>query len=73
MRAGEASAAEIAETLLNGNLSDARNAIVKGRTPKGAALAALDVADELAVHLEDHCAALRRVRRLIDPHGETTT
>ena len=71
---------EIAETLVNGNISDAREAIIKGRTCKGAAAAALDVASAMADMIpnmysdgERYAAAIVRVRRCIDPYGETTT
>ena len=40
-------AREIAETLINGNISDARREIVKGRTQTEAAVMALDVLEEL--------------------------
>jgi len=40
-------AREIAETLINGNISDARREIVNGRTQTEAAVMALDVLDEL--------------------------
>lgn len=40
-------AREIAETLINGNISDARREIVRGRTQTEAAVMALDVLEEL--------------------------
>jgi hypothetical protein len=46
-------AREIAETLINGNISDARREIVSGRTQTEAAVMALDVLDEMFEYASD--------------------
>lgn len=72
-------ASEIAETLHNGNISDARRAIERVETGAAeSAVMALDVVTELAVCFlpltddsrPDFDAAIGRVRRCLDPHGE---
>jgi hypothetical protein len=52
---------EIAETLLNGNILDARKAILGGATRRTVALMALDVAEELGGTPE----AIARLRRCL--------
>jgi hypothetical protein len=64
---------EIAETLLNGNISDAREAILTGgdgrHTRVAAAVMALDVLDQLCYMTEDDenyaAAAIARLRRCL--------
>jgi hypothetical protein len=64
-------AIEIAETLLNGNISDARAAIVQGQTQQSAAVLTVDVIASLA-RLDDNpdrgerwFAAAAKVRRCL--------
>jgi len=61
-------AREIAETLINGNISDARREIVKGRTQTEAAVMALDVLEELweLLGAEDFGDVADRLRRCLN-------
>lgn len=66
-------ASEIAETLVNGNISDARAAIVQGQTQQSAAVLALDVAIEITATVDLHAEesgmklmrGIERVRRCL--------
>lgn len=57
-------AGEIAATLINGNISTAREAIIRDRTATEAVVFALDVVAALSLGRED--AALDRVRRCVN-------
>jgi len=59
-------AREIAETLINGNISEARREITNGRTQTEAAVMALDVLDELldAFGIDPGAGAEMQIARL---------
>ena len=57
-------ASQIAETLINGNISDARNAIVKHRTQTEAAIITLDVLEDLLPWEPDHDTCVNEIARL---------
>lgn len=69
-------AAEVAETLINGNISTAREAIVLNRTPTEAVVFALDVVAALAISMSAdpnpmdallaHERALDKIRRCVN-------
>ena len=59
---------EIAETLINGNITDARNAICPGRNGRAAAVLALDVLDEMVMGASDGndiAVMMHRLRRCL--------
>lgn len=63
---------EIAATLINGNISDARRGIITGQTQHSAAVLTLDVITELVgVHDMTHADAIAKVRRCITQGRDT--